>query len=354
MWDLLRRYKTDHVQSNLLAQTHYNSSPDARIWKLGPLTLDPQAWHQSRYALGHHLLQHAQSPYDEAAADRETTSEKQTLHKMEHPILPMEPPFHQDIEPQELKNEIKKLIFEKSPGDDGITNRMIQAGGPKFEEILHEVFGTLWQHEIQPKAWQMSLMQPIYKGGDKPRADPSSYRGIYLSSALAKLFEGILISRLTKLTETHNTLTENQLGTRPGRQIHDAMYCLLSLIQYSISQRGLATYAAFCDFSTAFPSIHQGKLLSQLCKENVVGRMWKHLRERFHVAKVRVLHPWIPKSSSVDILLGVPEGSRLSPTLFGIVLADLILELRVQFPTATTTHNGGVRWMEASMWTTCV
>ena len=82
--------------------------------------------------------------------------------------------------------------------------------------------------------------------------------------------------------------------------------------------------------------------------------MWKHLRERFHVVTVRVLHPRISKSSSVNILRGVSEGSRLGPTFFGIFVADLILELRVQFPTATTTHNGGVRWMEASMWTTCV
>jgi len=33
MWDLLRRYKTDHVQSNLPAHTHDNASPDPRIWK---------------------------------------------------------------------------------------------------------------------------------------------------------------------------------------------------------------------------------------------------------------------------------------------------------------------------------
>jgi len=62
----------------------------------------------------------------------------------------------------------------------------------------------------------MSLMQPIHKCGDKPRADPLSYRSIHLSSALAKLFEGILIFRLTKFTETHNTLMENKLGTQPG------------------------------------------------------------------------------------------------------------------------------------------
>jgi len=68
MWDLLRRYKTDHVQSTLPAHTHDNASPDPRIWKLGPLTLDPQAWHRFRYALGHHLLRHKASPYNEEAA----------------------------------------------------------------------------------------------------------------------------------------------------------------------------------------------------------------------------------------------------------------------------------------------
>jgi len=70
LWDLLRRYKTDHVQSNLPTQTHDNASHDPRIWKLGPLTLDPQAWHRFRYALGHHLLKHKSSPYNEAAAHK--------------------------------------------------------------------------------------------------------------------------------------------------------------------------------------------------------------------------------------------------------------------------------------------
>ena len=106
-----------------------------------------------------------------------------------------------------MQQQIKKLHSDKSPGEDGITNRMIQAAGPQFQQILYDMFDTLWTHAIQPAAWQMSLMQSIYKGDSKPRDDPASYR--YLSSALAKLFEGILISRLTKFTETHNTLTEN-------------------------------------------------------------------------------------------------------------------------------------------------
>jgi len=78
-----------------------------------------------------------------------------------------------------------KLNFDKSPGDDGITNRMIKAEGPRFEKLLHQLFGILWQHEIRKLCLQH--------------------------------FEGILISRLTKLTKTHSTLTGYQFQTRPGR-----------------------------------------------------------------------------------------------------------------------------------------
>jgi hypothetical protein len=80
--------------------------------------------------------------------------------------------------------------------------------------------------------WQNSLLQPILKKG-KPIPEPASYSGIYLNVILAKLFEGILITRLNIFTELNNTLTENQLGTQSDRQTHDAIYTLLLIIQYN-------------------------------------------------------------------------------------------------------------------------
>jgi len=62
--------------------------------------------------------------------------------------------------------------------------------------------------------------------------------------------------------------------------------------------------------------------------------MWQHLRARFDKIEVRVLHPGIPAHHTVNILRGLPEGSRLSPTLFGILVADLVHELRAKFPHA--------------------
>jgi hypothetical protein len=39
----------------------------------------------------------------------------------------------------------------------------------------------IWECEIYPYDWSKALVQAIYKGDAKPRVDPASYRGIYLS-----------------------------------------------------------------------------------------------------------------------------------------------------------------------------
>jgi len=73
---------------------------------------------------------------------------RELLHKVERPTLPVDPLFHEDITLHELAGEIKNLNSDKSPEDDGITNRMIQAAGPNFTNLLHDVFSTLWGHKI--------------------------------------------------------------------------------------------------------------------------------------------------------------------------------------------------------------
>jgi len=49
-----------------------------------------------------------------------------------------------------------------------------------------------------------------------------------------------------------------------------------------------------------------------------VGYMWNHLCARIDNIRLRVLHPNIQEHPTVDILCGLPEDSRLSPSLFGI------------------------------------
>ena len=104
-------------------------------------------------------------------------------------------------------------------------------------------------------------------------ADPASYRGISLCSALSKIFEGVLNARLTKYTEAHRTMTDNQLRVRPGRNAHDDVYSLPAVIQYNLHHRQRPTYLAFIDYTTAFPSVFRHKLLCLLFDHGIVNRM---------------------------------------------------------------------------------
>ena len=111
MWDLLRRYKTDHVQSNLSAHSHHFASldPGARMLKLSSLTFDPQAWLRFRCAPRHQLRTYKASPYNEAAAKKLAiqSAARALLHEVEHPILPVDPLFHEEMKIQEPVTEIK-------------------------------------------------------------------------------------------------------------------------------------------------------------------------------------------------------------------------------------------------------
>jgi len=200
-------------------------------------------------------------------------------------------------------------------------------------------------------------MQPIYKGHDKDKTDPASYRGIYLNDTLANLLEGLLLARLTTHTKLDNTLTSNQLGTKPYTQTHDAIYSLISTIQYNKYTLQKPTYVAFLNYSTAQPSVHRDRLSSILLHNGIVGHMWHHLRACIYNIRLRVLHPNIQEHQTVYIRRGLPEGSRLSPTLFGIFVADLIHELQTKFPHAVINlapglqHNGTTQiWIDGSLY----
>ena len=90
---------------------------------------------------------------------------------------------------------------------------------------------------------------------------------------------------------------------------------------------------AFVDYSTAYPSVHRDRLSSILLHNGIVGHMGSHFCARIDTIRLRVLQH-SRKLQTVDILRGLPEGSCLSPTLFGIFVADLIHELQTKFPHA--------------------
>jgi len=177
---------------------------------------------------------------------------------------------------------------------------MLQSADTNFLHLLFLYISIIWETETYPVEWTLALLQPVYKGGGKDRVSPASYRGKYLLTTITKLFEGIIQARLTPFIETHNTLTHSQQGSRPTRQIHDAIYAMIAIIQHCAEKR-LPSYCCFINYTTAYPSIHRERLALILKDNNINGKMWNLLRENSKRVCIRVLHSLIPACSKEPI-----------------------------------------------------
>ena len=82
--------------------------------------------------------------------------------------------------------------------------------------LLLSLFNRSWHSHTFPSCWKPTTIIPIHKPG-KPTPSPSFFRPISLTSCISKLFERLIISRLTFHLESNHLLSTCQAGFRPGR-----------------------------------------------------------------------------------------------------------------------------------------
>jgi len=100
-----------------------------------------------------------------------------------------------------------------------------------------------------------ALVKPIFKGKGKKSLDPSSYRGIALSSAVAKTFESIIDTRLSIFTGENDTCMHAQFGSKLDHNAIDVICTLL--ISHIKAQKATdkILYCAMFDFERAYPLV---------------------------------------------------------------------------------------------------
>ena len=80
----------------------------------------------------------------------------------------------------------------KSPGEDGITSEVLKHCD--LDNIILEYANNLLLNGEKPEQWSKINIVPLPKTGDRGIA--SNYRGISLSSIVAKLVNRMLLKRI--------------------------------------------------------------------------------------------------------------------------------------------------------------
>ncbi len=74
-----------------------------------------------------------------------------------------------------------------------------------------------------PDIWKVSVIKVIYKGNDKDKRNPKSYRPISLLPVLGKMLEKLLINRLMFSLNKRDQLSEAQYGFTPQKRTEDLL-----------------------------------------------------------------------------------------------------------------------------------
>jgi hypothetical protein len=95
----------------------------------------------------------------------------------------------------------------KSPGHDGINNSTVKNLPPKTIILLTYIFNAIFRLSYFPISWKSAMIITISKPG-KPPDIPESYRPISLLPTLGKIFEKILLKKLTAIAIKQNALPD--------------------------------------------------------------------------------------------------------------------------------------------------
>ena len=91
--------------------------------------------------------------------------------------------------------------------------------------------------------------------------NPNNYRGIALSSIVAKTLNRMILNRIRP--EVEKILRINQNGFRPGRSTTSHILTLRRVIE-GVKARNLTAVMTFVDFKKAFDTVHRGTMMAIL------------------------------------------------------------------------------------------
>lgn len=230
---------------------------------------------------------------------------------------------HQEIKlfsVRKVRQAIKVLKNGKAPGIDGISNTLLRHLPNKAIVMLTYIFNGCLRAAYFPQAWKIAKIL-CFKKPDKDGKDPKNYRPISLLSALGKLLERLILEQLNEYTEEHEILNDEQFGFRRGHNCIHQVLRFTRLIKSSWTRRR-STAVVTLDIERAFDTVWHDGVVHKMVEYGYPRYLCKIVRSfldqrQFHVSV------GCERSSTHEIVAGVPQGSALSPLLYSIYTSDI-------------------------------
>ena len=164
--------------------------------------------------------------------------------------------FCSSFSPTEFLAAASNLSSSSATGPDKVAYPILKHLPRSGMDFLLHIFILSWTSHFFPSIWKTSSIISIHKMG-KPLDSPASFRPIFLTFCVSKLFESIIISRLLFFLESNSILSPRQAGFCPGQSTLDQIPYLSQSISdgFNKPRPGSRTIQSTIDFSKAFDSV---------------------------------------------------------------------------------------------------
>jgi len=121
----------------------------------------------------------------------------------------------------EIKIIINHLNPKKAPGYDLITNKILKMLPETAIKYITQLCNAVVKGSFFSLQWKVAQIIMIQKPS-KPTEPAESYRSISLLSVLSKLFEKLLLSRISIIMENYGLISDHQFGFRSKHATTDS------------------------------------------------------------------------------------------------------------------------------------
>ncbi|KAL4104822.1 hypothetical protein QTP88_020098 [Uroleucon formosanum] len=221
---------------------------------------------------------------------------------------------------EEVKMAVEMLKGGKAPGEDTIIAELLKNGGITLMINLKQLINKIWREETIPKAWQVSILCPIYKKGDVINCQ--NYRGISLLNTTYKVLSNIILNRLTPYAK--DIVGEYQAGFTAGKSTTDQIHVIKQITEES-HEFDKDVYLLFVNFKQAYDSIARSTLWNVMVQLGIPAKLVRMVKACMKNSRCKVKFKSV-LSKEFTVTTRVRQGDALSPILFNIALESLVKE----------------------------
>lgn len=313
----------DEGLRNYLEHLSPTEATDYSLWKATKKLNRPQVVNPPlRYANGHWARSNSEKanlfaehlanvfkPHPGYHGDNLTVDNQSEIN---HPIVRFKVREVKDI----IQNNINP---KKSPGFDLVTAKMVMEVPENTVRLITHIANAIMRIGYFPGQWKIAQIILIPKPG-KDVTHVNSYRPISLLPVLSKLFEKLLLRKLSPIISENNIIPNHQFGCRVEHSTIQQVHRVTAEIKRTFEEKKYCS-AVFLDVAQAFDKVWHEGLLHKIQK-GFSNQIYNVLRSYLTDRKFRVKHHEAI-TDFFPILSGVPQGSVLGAFLYQLFTADL-------------------------------